>query len=131
MADLLAELPVLPGAACRGYPRPLWDDFLHDGHHEPGPMRAKRHQAARVICGGCPVLPACDLAADELASKGLPISGIWAGKMRGSRSCKHEPCGRRFQPTKEAQVYCDEECRRKADIARSHRRRLQRRGDAG
>lgn len=68
---MLGSLPVVPGAACRGYPVPLWDNWL-DG--ESRTARAARHRRAVEVCQGCPATRACAQAREESGS-----DGVWAG----------------------------------------------------
>lgn len=72
---LLAALvdPRLEGAACAG--RAPWFDEFVDG--ETTTARTARLDAARTICGTCPVRIACATAATEHQS-----TGIWAGQLR-------------------------------------------------
>ncbi|MFC9549835.1 WhiB family transcriptional regulator [Rhodococcus sp. NPDC056960] len=61
----------LEGAACRGR-APLFDDRV-DG--ETDQDRILRHRYAVNICSHCPVIRACQAAADDHHSE-----GIWSGR---------------------------------------------------
>lgn len=68
------DLPALPGAACRGWPRPLWDYEIDTGQAETATARAARHDKAKAFCAGCPVKAAClDFGDRE------QLSGIYGG----------------------------------------------------
>ncbi|WP_027019969.1 WhiB family transcriptional regulator [Corynebacterium sputi] len=66
----------LDGAACAGYPLPLWDESVHG---EATGARDERHRVAALICQRCPVNTSCSAIAAELAPSDR--AGIWAGNL--------------------------------------------------
>jgi hypothetical protein len=57
----------------------LFDDHL-DLVTETAKERSQRHQIARRICLGCPLLAACER---QLRGQTEPASGVWAGELVG------------------------------------------------
>jgi hypothetical protein len=57
----------------------IFDDHL-DLVDETAEDRSQRHQVARLICLGCPLLEAC---ARQLKAQAATASGVWAGQLVG------------------------------------------------
>ncbi|UXY24119.1 WhiB family transcriptional regulator [Streptomyces cynarae] len=64
-------------AACRGMDSSVF--FSPTG--ERGAARRRREEAARAICGSCPVSSACDL----FAKASRQAYGVWGGRTEAER----------------------------------------------
>ena len=101
MTDRLFVLPPLPNAAwrdrglCATHPTPwLWDAVHHE--HEGRKSREHRHEAAKAICGRCPVRLECSLDVDPQHDEGIRGGRLLHGTRRDLRQ---EPCPDCGQPT--------------------------------
>lgn len=56
-------------AVCKGFSAEIW-------FAEPS---SPEHQAAKTLCGMCPVIRECALTAIELLESGTTVTGRWAG----------------------------------------------------
>ena len=78
----------LDGAACAGYPLPLWDESVHG---ESAGARDERHRVAALICERCPVRAACAAIAASLPPSSR--CGVWAGQLQHPEHLEDEQQG--------------------------------------
>jgi hypothetical protein len=78
LAAILAGVPALPGAACRGHAGLF--DAAADGDRDAA-------QEAAEICRRCPVLEACAQWIAR-AHPQRPPPGVWAGRYQSTRQRK-------------------------------------------
>jgi len=85
-ADLRALLSpaLLPGAACAQGSR--WQLFDARAEDEPREQASERHTAAMWLCVTCPVRADCRALAEDYLDRGVPVEGVWAGRVRHRRS---------------------------------------------
>ncbi|OYN81730.1 WhiB family transcriptional regulator [Mycolicibacterium sphagni] len=79
------EIPELPGAACKGVVTGPENDIFHPG---PGAGGRNKRDAAKAMCGGCPVKAAClEYALDWDSSHDYyeRSEGVWGGTTEAER----------------------------------------------